>query len=79
MISNDEFSVTILDNPFAGNKKEAEQWFVNKGFKLSDLCLFRIYFIPGEKITHFFSAADTVPTGCDEPAIDGLAPSLPTE
>lgn len=79
LISNDQFSVIIQEDPFVDNKKEAEQWFLGKGFKQADLCLFRIYFVPGENVTHAMSAADTVPTNCDVPAIDGLAPSDPTQ
>lgn len=75
LISNDQFIVTIKVDPFADNKKVAEQWFLSKGFKQIDLCFFRINFVPSKKVQYQLSAADTVPTGCDTPAIEGLAPT----
>jgi hypothetical protein len=75
LISNDQFIVTVKKNPFVDNKKAAEKWFLSKGFKQGDLCFFRINFGPSKEVTYTMSAADTVPTGCDVPAIDGLAPS----
>ena len=75
LISNDQFSVIIKEEPFVENKNTAEQWFLSQGFKHSDLCLFRINFVPTKEVEYQLSAADTVPTGCNVPAIDGLAPS----
>jgi len=70
LISNDQFFVVIKKEPYKDSKVAAEEWFISKGFKKTDLCLFRINFVPSDAIKSDPTPEDNVPTGCDPPQID---------
>lgn len=69
LIANDEFMIFIKNNPYQENKQKAQNWFIEKGFTQTDLCLFKIGFIASKEIKPDFAAADGVPDNCPVPII----------
>jgi len=68
LISNKQFLVEIKKAPFEKGKKEAEEWFMGKGFTREDLCLLRINFGAQRTIKPSLSNSDMFPSGCPIPS-----------
>lgn len=70
MIQQDQFMVIIKKSPFAENKAQAEQWFKNKGFGQTSLCVLKVYFTAFREVTDVGTAPEVVvPTGCPAPKL----------
>lgn len=64
LIFNDQFIVTIKEEPFGQNKQQAQEWFLDKGFVAEDLCLLKITFAASREVKPDFSQEDALPTSC---------------
>lgn len=66
LIYNDQFIVTVKNEPFDNFKSTAQQWFLDKGFDAEDLCLLNITFTASREVKPDFSQEDAIPTGCPQ-------------
>lgn len=61
----DVFLVTIMATPLDDSKREAEEWFTQRGLKTSDLCDFPVRFSLGIKDRTSVKSFDPFPSGCN--------------
>ncbi len=66
LIFNEQFVVTVKEEPFGPNKQQAQAWFLDKGFTAENLCPLKLTFAASREVAPDFSQKDALPTGCPQ-------------